>query len=132
LTPEQFETLRAVESTGNPSMSALSAALGVDLSTMSRNVSVLQREGYVGRSRNADDSRIVTVALTRKGANALETLRCDEKDVMAKLYNRIPFAKRAAALEGLELVRTALEIESGVVADVACCADPRPKRATAR
>jgi DNA-binding MarR family transcriptional regulator len=127
LTPEQFETLRALEASTDPSMGRLSTALGVDLSTMSRNVSVLQREGYVERTRHPDDSRVVTVALTRKGANALETLRCDEKDVMAKLFNRIPAASRATALQALELVQTALEPEDE--AGAACCAPEQPKKA---
>jgi DNA-binding MarR family transcriptional regulator len=127
LTPEQFETLRALEASTDPSMGRLSTALGVDLSTMSRNVSVLQREGYVERTRHPDDSRVVTVTLTRKGANALETLRCDEKDVMAKLYSRIPATSRAAALQALEVVRTALEPDAE--ASGSCCADDQPKKA---
>ena len=128
LTPEQFETLRALAASTDPSMGRLSTALGVDLSTMSRNISVLQREGYVERTRHHDDSRVVTVALTRKGANALETLRCDERDVMARLYSRIPAGSRATALQALELVQTALDPE--VEATAACCANDQPKNAT--
>lgn len=121
LTPPQFETLRSLAASTDPSMSQLSTLLGVDLSTMSRNISVLQREGYVERARNSEDSRVVTVTLTRKGANALETLQCDEKDVMAKLYNRIPVASRMSALQALELVHSVLEPE--VEGSVPCCAD---------
>ena len=55
LTREQFETLRTIEVVRDPSMGALSAALRVDLSTMSRNVSVLEREKYVSRARAAED-----------------------------------------------------------------------------
>lgn len=127
LTPEQFETLRALAASTEPSMGRLATALGVDLSTMSRNISVLQREGYVERARHPNDSRVVTVALTRKGANALETLRCDERDVMAKLYTRIPAGSRATALRALELVQIALEPE--VEATAGCCADDQPKKA---
>jgi DNA-binding MarR family transcriptional regulator len=126
LTSEQFETLRALETSTDPSMGRLSGALGVDLSTMSRNISVLQREGYVARARHPDDSRVVTVALTRKGANALETLQCDEKDVMAKLYNRIPAARRSTALQALELLQTALEPELETASP--CCAEDQSKR----
>jgi DNA-binding MarR family transcriptional regulator len=126
LTPEQFETLRAIEASTDPSMGRLSGTLGVDLSTMSRNISVLQREGYVERTRHPDDSRVVTVALTRKGANALETLQCDEKDVMARLYNRIPAASRGSALQALEVLEAALAPEVETVAP--CCAGEPPKK----
>ena len=122
LTREQFETLRTIELARDPSMSALSAALRVDLSTMSRNVSVLEREKYVSRARAAEDSRIVTVMLTPKGRNALETLRCDEQDVMAKVFGKLPTARRSSIVEALESVQAALESDGDVSAE-ACCAD---------
>ena len=122
LTREQFETLRTIELARDLSMSALSAALRVDLSTMSRNVSVLEREKYVSRARAAEDSRIVTVVLTPKGRNALETLRCDEQDVMAKVFAKLPTAGRSSIVEALEAVQAALDSESDAAAE-ACCAD---------
>jgi DNA-binding MarR family transcriptional regulator len=122
LTREQFETLRTIEVARDPSMSALSAALRVDLSTMSRNVSVLEREKYVSRARPAEDSRIVTVVLTPKGRNALETLRCDEQDVMARVFGKLPAARRTSIVEALEAVQAVLE-SNGDAATEACCAD---------
>lgn len=128
LTREQFETLRTIEVARDPSMSVLSAALRVDLSTMSRNISLLEREKYVSRTRATEDSRIVTVVLTPKGRNALETLRCDEQDVMAKVFGRLPTAGRAFLVEALETVQAALEADA-VASDEGCCADEQPNRA---
>jgi DNA-binding MarR family transcriptional regulator len=128
LTREQFETLRTIEAAGEPSMSALSTSLSVDLSTMSRNISVLEREKYVSRARAAEDSRVVTVVLTPKGRNALETLRCDEQDVMSRVYRRLPTAERVSLVEALEAVESALD-SGEVAAEEACCAAPAPKRA---
>ena len=128
LTREQFETLRTIEVARDPSMSVLSSSLRVDLSTMSRNISVLEREKYVSRARPAEDSRIVTVVLTPKGRNALETLRCDEQDVMARVFRRLPTANRASLVEALETVQAALDSDD-VAADEACCATDAPKRA---
>jgi DNA-binding MarR family transcriptional regulator len=109
LTREQFETLRTIDASRGPSMSTLSSLLGVDLSTMSRNISVLERKKYVSRVRSAADSRFVTVMLTSKGKHALETLRCDEQDVMAEVFRRLPPAGRAAIVEALETVQAALD-----------------------
>jgi hypothetical protein len=53
-------------------------------------------------------------------------LQCDEKDVMAKLYNRIPAASRGSALQALELLQTALE--PAVEPAASCCADAQPSR----
>jgi DNA-binding MarR family transcriptional regulator len=132
LTREQFETLRNIEAARDPSMSTLSAALRVDLSTMSRNISVLEREKYVLRARAAENSRIVTVVLSPKGRNALETLRCDEQDVMAKGFGRLPPAGRASIVEALEAVQTALESESDASAEACCAPDGLASKRAAR
>lgn len=137
LTREQFLTLRTIEAAREaaggesraPSVSALSASLGVDVSTMSRNISVLEREKYVARSRSVEDSRIVTVVLTPKGRHALATLRCDEQDVMAKVFRRLPTGARASIVEALETVQAALDAGAEVAGD-ACCAPGEPSRAT--
>ena len=131
LTLEQFETLRTIEASRDPSMSVLSAALGVDLSTMSRNVSVLEREKYVSRARAREDSRVVTVLLTPKGRTALRTLRCDEQDVMAEVYRKLPTASRPSVLEALSALQAALEADDLSAAE-ACCADEVPPRRAAR
>src|SRR4051794_25679688 len=81
LTLEQFQTLRALSQADPLSIGALSTQLRVDLSTMSRNVTLLERNGYLLRARSAEDARVVHVRLTAKGKRALESLRCDERDV---------------------------------------------------
>ena len=129
LTREQFETLRTIEVAREPSISALSAALRVDLSTMSRNISVLAREKYVSRARASADSRFVTVVLTAKGRNALATLRCDEQDVMARVFTSLPATGRASIVEALEAVEAVLESGGLASDDDACCAPAVPKRA---
>jgi DNA-binding MarR family transcriptional regulator len=129
LTREQFATLRTIEAARDPSLSSLSATLRVDLSTMSRNISLLEREKYVSRARVAEDSRLVTVGLTPKGRTALETLCCDEQDVMAKVFARLPTARRASIVGALEAVEAALHPD-GAAGDETCCAPGAPKRAT--
>ena len=129
LTREQFETLRTIEASRDPSMSTLSSLLGVDLSTMSRNTSVLEREKYVSRVRSAADARYVTVVLTSKGKHALETLRCDEQDVMAKVFRRLPPTGRAAIVESLETVQAALASDGVTSVEVCCVAEAPPRRA---
>src|SRR5450755_1983997 len=73
LTLEQFQTLRSVSLVERSSIGSLSADLHVDLSTMSRNVALLEKNGYLSRARSAEDGRIVVVKLTPKGKRALHT-----------------------------------------------------------
>ena len=119
LTLEQFQTLRAVSAADQPSIGSLSALLRVDVSTMSRNVTLLERNGYLSRSRSAEDGRRVHVAISAKGKRALESLRCDERDVLADVYARLPAEQRPRVLKALQVLRTCLDESAS--ADVACC-----------
>ena len=123
LTLEQFQTLQAVSASGRLSIGSLSTALRVDLSTMSRNVSLLERNGYLSRARSADDGRVVHVKLTAKGRRALETLRCDERDVLEDVYDRLPAEDRPTVIKALQVLHDCLETADA--AEAACCAPTR-------
>jgi DNA-binding MarR family transcriptional regulator len=118
LTLEQFETLRVVASSEVSTIGSLSTALLVDISTMSRNVSVLERNGYLARTRSADDGRVVHVKLTAKGRGALTSLRCSERDVLADVYEQIPVPERANVMRALGTLRSSLASSD---AATACC-----------
>jgi DNA-binding MarR family transcriptional regulator len=123
LTLEQFQTLQAVSASGRPSIGSLSTALRVDLSTMSRNVTLLERNGYLSRARSADDGRVVHVRLTAKGKRALETLRCDERDVLKDVYDGLPADERPKIIKALQVLHDCLEASDADA--VACCAPNR-------
>ena len=84
----------------------------------------------MARSRAAQDSRLVKVVLTVKGRHALETLRCDEQDVMATVFRRLPVAGRASIVAALEAVQAALEPDQA--SGDRCCAEPCPPSRLAR
>jgi DNA-binding MarR family transcriptional regulator len=129
VTLEQFQTLRAVSAADQMSLGALSAALRVDLSTMSRNVTVLERDGYLSRARSAEDGRVVHVKLTARGLRALETLRCDERDVLKDVYDGVPAAARSKVIEALQALVDSLQCAAA--GGGTCCAPP-PAKARAR
>jgi DNA-binding MarR family transcriptional regulator len=122
LTLEQFEALRAVNRSDTPSIGSLSTAMGIDLSTMSRNVSVLERNGYLRRARSAEDGRRVHVKLTPKGRKALTTLQCGERDVLGDVYERIPSEERLNVVRVLESL-SACFLKSD---EPAACCSPLP------
>ena len=108
LTLEQFQTLRVLDVSGPSSIGSLSTQLRVDVSTMSRNLSVLERNGYLSRARGAADARVVQVKLTAKGTRALHTLRCGERDVLSDVYDRLAPAKRPRIMKALESLSACL------------------------
>jgi DNA-binding MarR family transcriptional regulator len=123
LTLEQFQTLRALGQADPLSIGALSTQLRVDLSTMSRNVTLLERNGYLLRARSAEDARVVHVRLTAKGKRALESLRCDERDVLKDVYRRLAPSERPVVIQALEALQSCLVVENP---GVPCCAPARP------
>lgn len=127
LTLEQFRTLEAATASDRPAVGTLAASLRVDVSTMSRNVTVLERSGYLSRARSEQDGRVVHVALTAKGRRALETLRCDEQSVLANIYSRLPASDRPKVVRALEVLASCLEGARSLSTTDGCCA-PGPLR----
>ena len=134
LTLAQFQTLRSVSRAERSSPAApstigsLSAALHVDLSTMSRNVALLEKNGYLSRARSEADGRIVEVTLTARGERALHTLRCGERDVLGDVYDRLSAVERPRIVKALETLSECLERSE---AGAACCPPllPPPRKA---
>jgi DNA-binding MarR family transcriptional regulator len=124
LTLEQFQTMRVVESSERATIGSLSSEQRVDLSTMSRNISVLERNGYLMRTRSDDDARIVLVTLTAKGKRALDTLRCSERDVLMDVFDRLPAAERPTVLKSLGTLRSCLA-PVGAASEAFCDAPTR-------
>lgn|GEM_PF-725911 len=139
LTLQQFETLRALRDAGPLTLGAAAQALGIDLSTASRNLALLVKRSYLTRRRGREDARQVTFALSKKGAACLDSLCCDERLVFASLLARLPADQRPAVGEALELLAAALAAKDPVDAvenrpprgcgpSTACC----PPKAGAR
>jgi DNA-binding MarR family transcriptional regulator len=109
LTLQQFDTLRSVRDAPGLTTSAVAASQGIDLSTASRNLSVLEREGLMTRSRSKTDSRQVEHRLTARGRRCIDSLCCDEQAVFAALFEHIPQAERGPLLGALRVLATTLE-----------------------
>jgi DNA-binding MarR family transcriptional regulator len=121
LTLEQFQTLRAIHASepasgsaskhapaGSATISGLAAELRVDLSTMSRNITLLERNGYLAKGRSPEDARVVRVHLTAEGQRALQTLRCGEREVLGDVFERLPAVARPKVLDLLEALSACL------------------------
>lgn len=125
VTRQQFHTLRVLEEAGGLTTSELARRLGIDLSTASRNLAVLEREGCVRRRAGADDARAVRNLVTAKGRGCIESLCCDESSAVEAVLDRMPRAEHAAVLRALALLADALD---GACDDAACC-EPAAGRA---
>jgi len=113
VTRQQFDTLRAIDEAGGLTTSAVARRLGIDLSTASRNLAVLERTGCVRRRDGAEDARHTLNLVTAKGRACIESLCCDESSAVDAVLARLPRAEQAAVMRALGLLAGALEEACG-------------------
>lgn len=89
----------------------LARHMGVSASTMSLTVDRLVRRGYVTRSRDAADRRVVSLRLTRAGANLRDAQSVLDPIRVKAMIMRLSTAERQDALRGLALLARAANEE---------------------
>ena len=67
-----YNLLRLLDEQGSVPITGLARGLGLDNSTVSRQVHALERGGMVSRFRGPTDRRVMGIALTEAGREALE------------------------------------------------------------
>ena len=80
-----FALLTALDEIGGQRLSTLADALHLELSTASRQVAALEREGWVRRQRDPRDSRAALLELTPDGRRVLARVRATRVERLARL-----------------------------------------------
>ena len=93
--PAGMHVLGRLATLGPVRLTELAAALGLDPSSVSRQVTAVERAGYVVREADPDDGRATRLVLTEKGHRAVDLVQ----------------AKRAQALTVLTPGWTATDLE---------------------
>ena len=98
----RYVVLRAVAETEPVRTTVLAEHVGVDPSTMSRHVTVLDQAGYVTRTADPDDGRAQAVSLTPAGREVMEKARAARHDLITDALAEWDDAERThlAALLG--------------------------------
>lgn len=116
VTVSQCCTLLAFDGKDKLTMNELSDELGLSSSTMTRNVDVLVRRGYLDRVRDDVDRRLVFVLPTESGKELLANLRGREQDFFTEVLRTIPESEWQNVTSSLRLLLTALKKKGAV-----CC-----------
>ena len=77
--------LAGLSTLGPTRLSSLAAEMCLDLSTVSRQVPALEKQGWVTRNRDPEDHRAQLLDLTDAGREMLETVRRSRGEVLARL-----------------------------------------------
>jgi DNA-binding MarR family transcriptional regulator len=83
-------------------MSNLSNTLGIDNSTLTRNLNKLEFQGYVNRQKDNFDKRVHKVSLAKKGQQTKEKIETKLSEYSYKLLSSLCHKDRQNVFESLE------------------------------
>ncbi|GCF11593.1 MarR family winged helix-turn-helix transcriptional regulator [Dictyobacter arantiisoli] len=89
MTPEQYWLLRRLQRFGPKSMSELAQGLGITTGSATVACKRLEKIGWVTRTRQIEDERVVLVALTEQGASQIESVREQRRASLAHLLEHL-------------------------------------------
>ena len=106
LTPRQYEVLRAVSLSEDPSQTTLVDTTGIDRSTLADIVRRLVQRGLLERRRTRRDARMYAVNLTQDGKRALEAAEPTVAMTSERLLQGLSPDERKALFDALERIIT--------------------------
>ncbi len=109
VTMAQCHTLIAMGGRDETSIVELAGILGVDTSTLSRNIDTMVKNGLINRALNPQDRRYVSLSLTEEGKRALDSIDHLAGSYVMRMFEFIPEEKQGQVMESLDLIAAALE-----------------------
>lgn len=82
-----YLAMRTLDALGPVSANGLARALRLDASTVTRQITALQRQGYVERCANPADGRSCTLVLTTAGAAAMREVERERREQIRLLVS---------------------------------------------
>lgn len=104
------------------SLVELSDTLGLDTSTMSRNINVMVDNGLVCRNINEKDRRYITLSLTERGCQKFRYIQEICNTHYYQVLKKVPSDKLTQVIESFDLIVDAIletKLEKG--SDNTCC-----------
>ena len=86
------------------SVSDLSEKLGVDISTMTRNIQRIQKQGLIERKPNESDRRSIKLFLSNRGQKIVLLLNDDISNQLSSILSKYDFEQIEQILHALESV----------------------------
>ena len=100
--------MRTLDALGPVSANGLARALGLDASTVTRQITALERQGYVERCANPADGRSCTIVLTAAGDRAMREVERERRERIQLLVSDWDEDGQASLGESLSRLNAAL------------------------
>lgn len=109
VTVAQCHLLLALSDGGAQSLSALTLALGLDKSTLSRTADALVKQQLVTREENPSDRRLVRIELTAAGRTKAEYIHRESDAYYGRLLDQFSPEERKTVLRASSLLANVLQ-----------------------
>lgn len=109
--PAHFRLLRHLQRTPT-SLTELAEHQAVSLPTMSNSVTFMEAQGWVRRTRTADDRRRVVIEITPAGQDMLAQIHHHAEARMASIVGILPVEDQERISQGLLLLRDLFETDN--------------------
>lgn len=90
------------------SQKKLAERLGLEKSTVSRLLRILEDRGWLERTRNDSDRRMIQLALTKRGLQIAQELAAARRAKFDRVVEAIPEAKRTGVIESIQVLVEAI------------------------
>ncbi|MBU0672628.1 MAG: MarR family transcriptional regulator [Candidatus Margulisbacteria bacterium] len=111
ITIQQFIVMTYIYQKSSPKMTDLAEELGVTVGNMTAMVERLVKQGYLIRSGDSQDRRVVRISLTAKGKRVLNKVKELKQKKMRFIINKITVEDRAVLGEIIHKLISALKQE---------------------
>jgi DNA-binding MarR family transcriptional regulator len=118
LSVPQFRTLALLSRSPNASLSCVADNIGSSLPAASRMIGVLVTKKLVVRQNSEGDRRLLSLALTPRGAEALKVARDEAQEHLSQKLELLPAAQRNRICKGLELLGEVFGTDAGPILTV--------------
>lgn len=113
----QSHILYEINRLKSPSMQQVADALGIDITTFSRQIKTLENKGLVQRTPSPEDRRVNTLSLTTEGQRLEEVIDTRMKEFIEKILAQMTDFEREMVIKSIQLLNKAI-LKSG------CCCLP--------
>ncbi len=102
VTPSQLAALGTLDHRGPLTLGELASCENITSPSMSRIVTALEDDGYVTRSTDPSDRRLVLLDLTPKANRELQRIRRERSELLARLLDKLDDPTRRQLLGSLD------------------------------
>ena len=115
----QSHILYEINRQHKPSMQEIAGALGMDITTFSRQVKTLVEKGFIKKTPHPADNRIHTLSLTPEGLNIENSINLTVNAQLNGVLSRMSEFERETVLRSIQLLNDTM-LQSG-----SCCVPPK-------